>query len=127
MATLLNNVARYFDLQSARRMLLAQAHGAGGQSPAPILPQYIALVAGVIVEPFLHYYIEHGSWSLTFSKLIGRVIFGTFIGIIAFPGVYKQAFDPSKPLFVQLCAIFSSGIGWQSLIDGGSKLTGITA
>jgi hypothetical protein len=31
--------------------------------------------------------------------------------------VYKNAFDPDKPIVVQLCALFVSGLGWQSLFQ----------
>jgi hypothetical protein len=122
----MNKVIRYFDLQSERRQMVAKAQGAGGGQSAPVLPQYLALILGIIIEPFLHHYTEHGAWSIDLSTVIGRIIFGVIIGAIVFPGVYKSAFDPSKPLFVQLCAVFSAGIGWQSLIEGGSKLTGIS-
>lgn len=48
-------------------------------------------------------------------------MFGVIIGALIFPGVYKNAFDPRKPWFIQLCAIFAAGIGWQSVIQGGAK------
>lgn len=126
MAGSANEVIRYFDLQSERRQILPKAHDAGGEQSAPVLPQYLALILGIVVEPFLHYYTEHGSWSIDLSTVIGRISFGVIIGAMVFPGVYKSAFDPSKPRFVQLCTVFSAGIGWQSLIEGGSKLTGVS-
>jgi hypothetical protein len=43
---------------------------------------------------------------------------------LIFPGVYKSAFDPGKPLFVQLCAIFTAGVGWQSLFKAGATVLG---
>lgn len=119
----MNDVLRYFDLQSARRPDGPRAQSATGEPSLPVLPQYLALVAGIVVEPYIHHYIESGSWSLTFTSVLGRLAFGAIVAAIAFPGVYKNAFDATKPLFVQLCAIFAAGIGWQSLIQGGAKAT----
>lgn len=116
-----NGIIRYFDLQSGKRTLNAVAHGGKGGASAAVLPQYIALVVGIVVQPYLQHYMQTNQWSLSLSDVIGRLIFGVIIGALAFPGVYKNAFDPDKPLIVQLCAIFAAGIGWQSLIEGGAK------
>jgi hypothetical protein len=116
-----NHIIRYFDLQSAKRTLNAVGHGAKGGVSAPVLPQYVALVLGIVIQPYLQHYMQTGQWSLTISDAIGRMVFGVIIGALAFPGVYKNAFDPDRPLAVQLCAIFAAGIGWQSLIEGGAK------
>jgi hypothetical protein len=140
-----NAVIRYFDLQSERRHrgLVANAangeagggggagggSGSGGGGPSyPVWPQYLALVVGIFVQPYLSYYVQHGSWSLDPSGVVGRVRFGLIVGALAFPALYKNAFDPAKPLFVQLCTIFAGGIGWQSVIQGGAKAAlGITS
>jgi hypothetical protein len=45
--------------------------------------------------------------------------------VLIFPAVYRNAFDPQKPLFVQLCAIFASGVGWQGLLDAVTKASGV--
>jgi hypothetical protein len=134
---LANAVIRYFDLQSERRhrRLVANAAngGAGGGGGAggpsyPVWPQYLVLVVGIFVQPYLSYYVQHGSWSLDPSGVVGRVLFGLIVGALAFPALYKNAFDPAKPLFVQLCTIFAGGIGWQSVIQGGAKAAlGITS
>jgi hypothetical protein len=116
-----NDVIRYFDLQSARRTTMPVAHGAGPAKRLPVLPQYFALVLGVVVQPYLQAYIQAGVWSVSIAAVAGRLAFGLILGAIAFPGIYKNAFDPDKPLFVQLCAIFAAGIGWQSIIQGGAK------
>jgi hypothetical protein len=116
-----NDVIRYFDLQSHRRTTIATAHRAGTRIHAPVVPQYLALVLGIVAQPFLQYYVEHGTWSYTIGGVIGRLLFGVFAGALAFPGVYKAAFDADKPSFVQYCAIFAAGIGWQSVIQGGAR------
>ena len=51
------------------------------------------------------------------------MIFGLIVGIILLPAVYKSAFDPQKPVLVQLAALFPLGIGWQSLFVSATKLT----
>jgi hypothetical protein len=116
-----NGIVRYFDLQSMKRSLLPEAQGGGGGVSAPVFPQYCAVVLGVVVQPYLQQYMKIGHWSLTVPDVVGRLVFGAIIGLLAFPAVYKNAFDPDKPLIVQLCAIFAAGIGWQSLIEGGAK------
>lgn len=116
-----NDILRYFDLQSERRSNNAVAQGKGGAKAAPVWPQYLVLVLGIVVQPYLQYYLQAGTWSLTVSSVIGRVAFGAIVGALAFPAVYKKAFDPDKPLPVQLCTIFAAGIGWQSVIQGGAK------
>jgi hypothetical protein len=116
-----NDIIRYFDLQSAKRTIKPVGHGGAGGVSAPIWPQYVALVLGIVVQPYLQHYMQTSQWSLTVSDVIGRLAFGLIIGALAFPAVYKNAFDADKPLVVQLCAIFAAGIGWQSLIEGGAK------
>lgn len=116
------NFIRYFDLQSENRPLVPMSDGANAPAgAAPVIPQYLAAVAGVIVEPFLRHYVAQGGWQIDFSTLIGRVTFGLIIGIMILPAVYKQAFDPQKPILVQLAAIFPMGIGWQSLVGSSAK------
>src|SRR5262245_13492299 len=117
---MLNQLIRYFDLQSRHRLLVAQGQAAARH--APVLPQYIVVSLGIIVEPLLRDYIASGSWHIDWSALLGRVIFGLIIGIILLPAVYKSAFDPQRPVLVQLAALFPLGIGWQSLFVSATKL-----
>ena len=116
------NFIRYFDLQSENRPLVPMSDGANAPSnPAPVIPQYLTAAAGVIVEPFLRNYVTQGGWQIDFNTLTGRVAFGLIIGIMILPAVYRQAFDPQKPILVQLAAIFPMGIGWQSLVGSPAK------
>jgi hypothetical protein len=115
---MINTVLRYFDLQSDQKQLKPGAR-AGGTDTLPVLPQYLALVVGIAVQPFLSKYVQTGGWDL--GAFPGSLLFAVILGLAVFPAVYKAALDPTKPLLVQLCAIFSAGLGWQSLLSVGTK------
>jgi hypothetical protein len=87
------------------------------------LPQYISLILGILIQPFFSAYQHAGHWN--FVGFSGRILFALIIGLAIFPAVYKSAFDPEKPLFVQLCAIFAAGMGWESLLKTALKVSGI--
>jgi hypothetical protein len=118
---MLNELIRYFDLQSESRRIVAEGHDATPKH-APVLPQYIVASAGVVIEPLLRTYIQSGTWHYEFSALLGRIFFGLIVGIIILPSIYKSAFDPEKPILVQLAALFPLGIGWQSLFTSATKI-----
>lgn len=115
-----NGLIRYFDLQSSQRSKSPKGH-ASSTNHAPVIPQYVAVSLGVIVEPFLRHYIASGSWGVDVSTLLGRVIFGLIIGIVILPGIYKSTFDSTKPVSIQVAALFPLGIGWQSLFTSATK------
>jgi hypothetical protein len=116
MPGLINNVIDYLDLQFGRRPVAAVPHKGSGPAPTfPVLPQYLALAAGIAVQPFLNHYIETHQWSVSWGAVIAQIVFGFLMAICIFPGVYRNAFDRTKPLFVQLCTIFTAGLGWESL------------
>lgn len=120
---MLSKLIRYFDLQSESRGVAAVGHAAGA-GPAPVIPQYLAVAAGVFIEPLLRGYIESGQWQFQWSGVLGRLVFGLIIALILLPAVYKSAFDPQKPVLVQLAALFPLGIGWQSLFASATKAVG---
>src|SRR6266480_502358 len=120
----INSVIRYFDLASETRRVAAMGVGDGGAKPAPWLPQYIALVLGIFIQPpFEHFRntIPH-QWDFTSTPV--WIPFAVIVGIVIFPAVYKNAFDPATPIFVQLCAIFAGGLGWQALLQPAVKAAG---
>jgi hypothetical protein len=111
---MINNLLRYLDLQSENRQLAIAAKDKHKKSVSlPVIPQYIALVLGIMVQPYLVAFQKTGHWK--FDDLVNWLIFALITAVTIFPIVYKKTFDPSSSLFVQLCTIFSSGVGWQSL------------
>jgi hypothetical protein len=119
----MNRLIRYFDLVSEYRAGGLEAAGEGDGPKLHWLPQYVALLLGILVQPFFQGYMKtgqlnfHGFWGWLFASLI--------IALMAFPGVYKSSFDATKPIFVQLCVIFTAGTGWQTLASTAFKASGI--
>lgn len=114
-------VTSYFDLA---RNVRPSVVGRSTETKPAVLPQYLALAAGVFAEPLLHSYIAERSFGLNWGEAWQQLLFGLIAAVVIFPGVYRSAFDPERPFLVQLCAIFASGIGWQSLFQaatGGSS------
>jgi hypothetical protein len=111
----LNDFLRYFDLQSDRRPQTLEAQAQAQGQDFPTVPQYCALVLGIFVQPFLAEFQKTHVWNL--AGWSGWIIFSAIAGIIIFPLIYKNSFDRNSNLFVQLCAIFVSGLGWQSLLQ----------
>ena len=110
---MINNLLHYLDLQSGNRQLTVIAKNKEKSVPLPVIPQYIALVLGITIQPYLVAFQKHQDWD--FHNLFSWLIFALITAVTIFPAVYKKTFDPSSSLFVQLCTIFSAGVGWQSL------------
>ena len=112
---MIDNLIRYLDLQSEKRQLnVMSKHNKHSKSVSlPVIPQYIALVLGIMVQPYLVAFQKGYTWN--FHGLVSWLIFALITATTIFPTVYKKTFDPSSSLFVQFCTIFSSGVGWQSL------------
>jgi hypothetical protein len=113
----LNSIIRYFDLASETRTGGAYSVSRGLGKPAPWWPQYIAFVLGVIIQPPLEYFRNSNPHQWDFSTTPGWILFALIVGIVALPGIYKNAFDPTKPIIVQLCTIFVFGLGWQAVVQ----------
>lgn len=123
---MLNEVVRYFDLYSQQRSATPKGVTAAPRMKhdrwarakhASVLPQYAAVAAGVLVDPLLRSYIDSETFNFDFWSLLARAGFALLMAILLLPAVYKNAFDPDKPILVQLCALFTSGVGWQSLFQ----------
>ena len=126
---MLNAVASYFDLRSPTgtvRPARPPAASAEKRAAAPtvehaaVLPQYGAVTLGVLADPLLRNYIETQSFTLDFAGIAARTGFALLMAIALSPAVYKNAFDPDKPILIQLFALFASGLGWQSLFQAGA-------
>ena len=126
---MLNPVASYFDLRSPTGTVQPArppAASAEKRAAAPtvehaaVLPQYGAVTLGVLADPLLRNYIETQSFTLDFAGIAARTGFALLMAIALLPAVYKNAFDPDKPILIQLCALFTSGLGWQSLFQAGA-------
>ncbi len=119
---MVNKIISYFDLQSEHREIVAKGNAASAKNTY-VLPQYLIVSAGVVIEPFLRIYVQSGTWGIDSSIVFGRIIFGLIMGIILLPPAYKATFDTEKPIFVQLAALLPIGIGWQSLFSALTKIT----
>lgn len=117
----LNELIRYFDLASEIRP--KEALPMGERKEFHWSPQYFALLTGIVTQRFFQEYMTTGKWNLAgfWSWLLAACI----IAIMVFPGVYKKAFDPEKPLFIQICVIFTTGIGWQAVAGTALKAAGV--
>jgi hypothetical protein len=112
----LNSIIRYFDLASETRKGGAYAVAENvGAKPAAWWPQYLALVLGIFVQPPFENFRNTHQWD--FALLPHWIPFAVIVSLAIFPAVYKNAFDPTRPMFVQLCTIFAGGLGWQALLQ----------
>lgn len=114
-------ITDYFDLNSrirARQVAVA----AGDQQSLHWLPQYLALIAGIFIEPYLASYRLLGTWN--FAGTPGRLLFAVIIAFAVFPKVYKSVVTEPGPLVVQLGPIFMGGLAWQSLFSAAAKAVG---
>lgn len=114
----MNRIIRYFDLQSARR---GRAAGYRGGASLSVFRQYFSLVLGIAAQPFLAQFQITHKWSLDYGEWVSWLVYAIITGLLIFPAVYKNAFDPGKPHFVQFCAIFAAGVGWKSLLTAAAK------
>jgi hypothetical protein len=118
MAITINRVIQYFDLQSNQRGV---ARGFGESQNLRVFPQYLALVLGIAVQPSLAQFQATQKWAIDPGQWTSWVGFALVTGLLIFPAVYKRAFDPGQPRFLQFCAIFSTGVGWKSLLTTAVK------
>lgn len=115
-----DDLVRYFDLASATRPQGTEP--VAGQGKAPVIPQYVALFLGIAVEPLFDSYRITHEWN--FGVFPGWLLFSVIAALLIFPAVYRNAYEPTRPVFVQLCSIFASGVGWQALLQTAVKASG---
>lgn len=120
----MNRFINYVDLASEWKSALAK-NGKSTNIPNWLSGsgiQYFALVLGIAIQPFFAAYQQTGIW--TVEGFLGRFLFALIAGLVIFPAVYKNTLDPSKPLIVQFGAIFTAGMGWESLLATALAATG---
>ena len=117
----MDKLIRYFDLASEVREKRAFAVAGGKERKPPNwIPQYVALLFGVVLQPLFAHYQMKGVWE--FHGLLGWILFAAIVAVIIFPAVYKNSFDPEKPIVVQFCTIFAGGMGWESFLKTAVKV-----
>jgi hypothetical protein len=111
----MNWLIKYLDLASQYRREGEFAVSDTEEKKLMWWPQYLALLLGIMVQPYLQQYINTKHWHI--EGIWGWMIASVFIAIMAFPAIYKSALDPTKPIFVQFCVIFTAGMGWQTIVN----------
>jgi ABC-type transport system involved in cytochrome c biogenesis permease component len=121
---MINKVIAYFDLYSSLRTPGARAFAVGPTTPTNlwILAHFIALLVGIIAKPFVDAY-QRGAVN-AFQISYPLIIFSCIVAIAIFPAVFKNAYNKENPGFVQLCATFASGLGYQTLFTAATKAAG---
>jgi hypothetical protein len=119
----MNKLIEYFDLGSKLRRRGPEATEEA--QTIHWLPQYVALLAGIAIQPLFQRYMAGTAQAWDLRGLLMWLAASIVIAIMAFPGVYKASFDEKKPIFVQLCVIFTAGTGWQTLVTGALKAAGV--
>jgi hypothetical protein len=112
------SVARYFDILSDARPDVARSGNVALAETAKTenlswIPQWLALLAGVVIQPYFAGYQKTSSWA--FAGFWGWLAASAIIALVVFPAVYRGAFDPTKPWIVQIVPIFTAGLGWNTL------------
>lgn len=123
---------KYFDLSHVNvtrqrtSTILSETTSNPDQDTMPRSPrywqvlQYVSLVLGILAAPLVSQYQTTGEWVI--KEFIGKLPFSIIIGVMIFPSVYKRSIDPSSPIFVQCCLIFTAGMGWQSFTETASVI-----
>jgi hypothetical protein len=110
----------YFDLGLPPDAMRPQSSTTETTPLARWIPQYLALFAGILLQKFFTAYLETGAWQL--KGFWGWFAAALVLGLMGFPAVYRRSLDPEKPLPVQLCVIFTAGMGWQSIVKVGGTI-----
>ncbi len=117
------SLKNYFEIYTKNTLLASAPPVSNG--PKAVF-QWLALLIGVLIQPFFSYYKENGNiddWSAAYKNW-EFIIFAVIVAIIVFPAIYRKAFDSDRPAWIQLIPIFTAGLGWQTLVD--SAISGAT-
>jgi hypothetical protein len=110
-----SKIEDYFDLYSK----VSDAPYVPGERFFNGLGQWFALFSGIMIEPYFQKYQETHQWIWT--GISGWTLFALITSYVIFPAIYKNAFDPDKPVIVQLAPIFTAGLGWHTLLSTAIK------
>jgi hypothetical protein len=122
---MLNEIVRYFDLQSRQRppkpskakLPSGAARMAGADHHhAPVLPQYAAVAAGVLVDPILRSYVDSETFNFDLEPS-GESGIRTADGDLIVACGLQECLRPGKAHPRTALALFTSGVGWQSLFQ----------
>ena len=126
---MLNAVASYFRSSfavrncaagaPARRLGQEASRGANGETRGRAAAIWRGDVRG-LGRPAAPQLYRDPSFALDIAGIAAGTGFALLMAIAILPAVYKNAFDPDKPILIQLCALFASGLGWQSLFQAGA-------
>ncbi len=106
-----NSILRYFNLNDPGRQVLREPARAAVAAGA--WPQWLALICGIFIQPYLSHYRETREWNFAGSE--GWLLFSILVGIAVFPSVYRAAFDSKKPWLVLIAPSFTAGLGWEAI------------
>lgn len=111
----INRLIEYFDLGSHARGRGVKALSTGKNPPREFhwWSQWLALIAGIMVEPFFTSFRNGTGWK--FDGGWGWIAFSLVVSAVALPGVYKKGLD-EKPYVIALCSVFTLGLGWKTLV-----------
>ena len=77
--------------------------------------QWFVLLLGIVIQPFFTSYKETGDFAWNYDWKF--LLFAIIVAFVAFPGIYRKAFDSDQPKWIQVIPIFTAGLGWQTLVD----------
>lgn len=112
----------YFSLyrrDSERSIFKSDTDGDPSTGGPKAIFQWLALFIGVLIQPFYAFYKEarnFGSPGEVYQDYY-FVVFALIVSVVAFPTVYRKAFDANRPKWMQLIPVFTAGLGWQTIVD----------
>ncbi|WP_299274437.1 hypothetical protein [uncultured Psychroserpens sp.] len=116
----------YFSLyrdQANTSIFKSDTEDDNSQSGPKAIFQWLALFAGVLIQPFYAFYKEVKNFGTPGEVYQDYyfIVFALIVSVVAFPTVYRTAFDANRPKWMQLIPVFTAGLGWQTIVDSASE------
>ena len=108
------SLKNYFTLYTDSNRVLEEGVETNSSKPHSLI-QWLVLLLGIVFQPFFTSFKDTGDFVWDYSWKF--LLFAIIVALIAFPGIYRKAFDSDKPKWIQIIPIFTSGLGWQTLVD----------